>query len=108
MSPPPSGRASRAGRDPDDGGIEGDAPGRPEEGSVAVVEDAAIGGHLPVAESVGAAGHADDRLVDGDAAGGAEEPGVTEAEDAAVRGHLPVATAAGRRGQSDHRLVERL
>ena len=39
--------------------------GRAEEGGVAVGEDAAVGGHQPVALAAGRGGHADDGLVEG-------------------------------------------
>ena len=48
--------------------------GRAVERGVAVVEDAAVGGHHPIAPAVGGRGHAHDGLVEGQATGGAVEP----------------------------------
>ena len=67
-----------------------DTAGRAGEESVAVVEDAAVGGHLPVAPAAGGGGHADDRRVEALATRRAVEAGGPVVEDAAVRRHRPV------------------
>ncbi len=66
---------------------------RPVEGGVAEGEEAAVGGHQPVALAVGRGGHAHHRLVQTHASGRPVEAGVTEGEEAAVGGHLPIALA---------------
>jgi hypothetical protein len=70
------------------------AAGRAVEHGVAVVEDAAVGGHQPVAPAVGRGRHPDDGLVEVQAAGRAVERGVAVVEDAAVGRHQPVAPSA--------------
>ncbi len=70
-----------------------DAPGAPVEAGVAEVEDAAVGGHLPVPLAVRGRRHADDGCVERLAAHGAVELGVAEGEDAAVGRDLPVPAA---------------
>ena len=74
---------------------------------VAEAEDAAVGGHHPVALAVGSRGHADDRRVEPQRARRPVEPRVAEAEDATVGGHQPVAVAVGRGGHADDGCVER-
>ena len=65
-----------------------------EEARVAVGEDAAVGGHEPVAVGARSAGHAHDGLVQRRAARTAVVAGVTEVEDAAVGRHEAVALTA--------------
>ena len=80
---------------PTTGSCQHDCTGRTVEAGVAVGEDAAVGGHQPVAVPVRRAGHAHHRLVEGEVAGRAVEAGVAVGEDAAVGGHQPVAAAVG-------------
>ena len=68
---------------------------------VAVVEDAAVGGHQPVALAVGGGRHAHDGLVERQVAGRPVEGGVAVVEDPAVGGHQPVALAV-RGGRHAH------
>ena len=82
------------------------AAGRAVEVGVAEGEDAAVGGHLPVAAAVGGGGHAHHRSVQRKGAGRPVEVGVAEGEEAAVGGHLPVAAAVGGGGHAHHRPVE--
>src|SRR5207245_933263 len=88
-----------------DGPVEGQAARRAVEAGVAEAEDAAVGGHQPVAPSAGGGGHAHDGPVEGQAARRAVEAGVAEAEDAAVGGHQPVAVRPGRRVAGDRALA---
>ena len=76
------------------------------EGGIAVGEDAAVGGHQPVAAAVRRCGHSDHRLVQMQTPGRAVERCVSVGEDATVRGHLPVATVTGRGRHPDHGSVE--
>ena len=71
-------------------------PVEPWKSGVAEGEDAAVGGHQPVAAPVGGGGHAHDGLGERDVARRAVEARIAEGEDAAVGGHQPV--AARRRG----------
>ena len=82
------------------------AAGGAVEPGVAEGEDAAVGGHQPVAAAVGGGRHAHDGGVEVDVAGGAVEPGVAEGEDAAVGGHQPVAAAVGGGGHAHDGGVE--
>ena len=82
-----------------------DAAGAPVERCV-VAEDAAVGGHLPVAARRRVVRDADDRLVQRLAAHRSEEGRVAEAEDAAVGGDQPVPLAVRGRGDADDRLVQ--
>ena len=68
-------------------------PVEPQNLRVAEGEDAAVGGHQPVAAAVGRRRHAHDRLVERDASRRAPELRAAEGEDAAVGGHQPVAAA---------------
>src|SRR5207245_8755929 len=90
----------------DDGGVEALPAGGAAELGVAVVEDAAIQSHEPVALPRRCHPHADHRLGEVEGPGRAEEPGVAVVEDPAVAGHEPVAVT-GRAGRHpDDRLVE--
>ena len=79
-----------------DGPVQAHAAAGAVEGGVAVVEDAPVGGHEPVAPAVGGGGHGHDGPVEAHAAARAVEGGVAVVEDAPVGGHEPV--APGRRG----------
>ena len=81
-------------------------PMEPENFRVAVAEDAAVGGHEPVATTVRGGGHAHDGLVEVDAAGAAVELGIAEAEDPPVRGNEPVAAAIRGGRHADDRFVQ--
>ena len=81
-------------------------PVRAVEGGVAEGEDAAVGGHQPVAAAVGGGRHGHDGLGEADAPGGPVEAGVAEGEDAAVGGHQPVAAAVGGGGHAHDGLVQ--
>src|SRR5204863_387042 len=70
---------------------EAERSGRAEEGRVAEGEDAAVGGHEPVAFPIWRGNHAHDWLAERQRSGGPEEAGVAQAEHAAVGGHEPVA-----------------
>ncbi len=61
------------------------------EGGVAEGEDAPVGGHQPVATTVGSGSHADHRLVEGETIGGAEERRPAEGTDPTVATGDPVA-----------------
>ena len=76
------------------------------EGGVAVGEDAAVGGHQPVAVAVRGGRHAHHRSVEHEVAGRAVEDGVAVGEDAAVRCHQPVAAVVAGRRDGDDGLVE--
>ncbi len=73
------------------------------EAGVAEGEDAAVGGHQPVAAGIGRGRHPHDRAVECHRTGRAVEPGVAEGEDAAVGGRQSVTRktlgAVGRCGQ---------
>ena len=73
-----------------------DVPGRAVEGGVAEGEDAAVGGHLPVAATAGGGGDPHHRLVERVTPHGAVEGGVAEGEDA--RRRRPPPSSRGRRG----------
>ena len=83
-----------------------DGARRAEELCVAVGEDAAVGGHQPVAAAVGSHGHADDGLVELNGARRTVEVCVPVREDAAVGGDQPIAAAVGGGRHADDRLVE--
>src|SRR5258706_540625 len=91
-----------------EGGVELELARGPEEAGVAEGEDAAVGGHEPVAVAGGRGRHAHDRLVQPQVAGRPGEGGVAEGEDAAVTGDEPVAPG-GRAGggQRSHSAGER-
>src|SRR2546421_6087746 len=86
--------------------VEADRTGGAEEAGVAESEDAAAGGHEPVALAGRGGGHAHDRLVEMEGPGGAEEAGTSVVEDPAVRRDQPVALA-GRGGGNAHDRVVR-
>src|SRR2546423_933797 len=65
------------------------APRGPEEGRVAVCEDASVGCHEVVPATGGGGPDRHDRLVELDAARRPEEPGATKGEDAAIGPHEP-------------------
>ena len=73
---------------------------------VAVGEDAAVGGHQPVAVAARAGRHAHDGRVQVEGAGRAVELRVAVREDAAVGRHQPVAAAVGRRRHPHDGLVQ--
>ena len=74
-----------------------------EEGGVPVGEDAAVGGHQPVASTVGAGRHAHDRAGQAYGPGRALEAGVTEGVDTAVRTDQPVTAPVGGGGHAHDR-----
>src|SRR5438309_2402426 len=86
--------------------VELGGPGGAVELAVPEGEDAAVGGHEPVAVAGPGGCHADDRLVQGGGARRAEELGVAEAEYSAVGGHEPVAVARWRGRRPHDGLVE--
>src|SRR5581483_11220117 len=96
------GEADHAG----DGLVELRAAHRALEAGVAEGEDAAVGGHQPVALAGGGRDERLDRGVEPGAAHRAVEPGVAEGEDAAVAGHHVVALARGRRDRVEDGPVE--
>ena len=81
-------------------------PIEPKNDGVAEGEDAAVGGHQPVARAVIARRHPDDRRVEVGAAHRAVERGVAEGEHAPVGGHRPVALAVRRRSGADDGRIE--
>ena len=80
--------------------------GAAEKRRVAEGEDAAVGGHQPVAVAVGSRRHADDRLVEVNRSGAAVELRVPVGEDTAVGRDQPVAVLVRRRRHAHHRTVE--
>src|SRR6202011_4835076 len=76
----------------------------PEESCIPKREDAAIGGHQPIALTRWSRRHADDGLGEVQVAGRPEEPGVTEREEAAISGHQPIAITRRAGGHAHDRL----